>query len=91
MAKIIMTKPSESGIALGGIGAGSVELLPDGEFHYWQIANPSRMTEVCWERKADDGEQHTGAHGTAGQASGREETRHEDRPGRFHLPAVPME
>ena len=61
MAKIIMEKPSGSGIALGGIGAGSVELMPDGEFHYWQIANPPRMTEVCWENKADDGEQHTGA------------------------------
>ena len=61
MAKIIMTKPSESGIALGGIGAGSVELFPDGEFHYWQIANPPRMTRVCWESNADDGEQHTGA------------------------------
>lgn len=61
MAKITMTKPSASGVALGGIGAGSVELMPDGEFHYWQIANPPRMTEVCWEKKADDGENHTGA------------------------------
>ena len=61
MAKIVMTKPSASGIALGGIGAGSVELFPDGEFHYWQIANPPRMTEVCWENKAEDGERHTGA------------------------------
>ena len=61
MAKIIMTKPSASGIALGGIGAGSVELFPDGEFHFWQIANPPRMTRICWESKADDGEQHTGA------------------------------
>ncbi|MCR5149925.1 MAG: hypothetical protein K6B52_01715 [Clostridiales bacterium] len=61
MSKIIMTKPSESGIALGGIGAGSVELMPDGEFHYWQIANPPRMTDVCWERKEYDGESHTGA------------------------------
>ena len=61
MAKIVMTKPSESGIALGGIGAGSVELLPDGEFHYWQIANPPRMTEVCWENKVYDGESCTGA------------------------------
>lgn len=61
MAKIIMTKPSESGIALGGIGAGSVELMPDGEFHYWQIANPPRMTQVCWENKVDDGESYTGA------------------------------
>ncbi len=61
MAKIVMTKPSGSGIALGGIGAGSVELFPDGEFHYWQIANPPRMTEVCWENKADDGEGSAGA------------------------------
>ncbi|MCR5523659.1 MAG: hypothetical protein K6F64_08515, partial [Clostridia bacterium] len=61
MARIIMTKPSNSGIALGGIGAGSTELLPDGEFHYWQIANPPRMTQVCWENKVDDGESSTGA------------------------------
>ena len=61
MAKIVMTKPSSSGIALGGIGTGSVELFPDGEFHYWQIANPPRMTRICWENKEDDGEQHTGA------------------------------
>ncbi|MBQ7639310.1 MAG: hypothetical protein IJS90_10460 [Clostridia bacterium] len=61
MAKIVMTKPSASGIALGGIGAGSVELFPDGEFHYWQIANPPRLTEVCWESKAYDGEGSTGA------------------------------
>ena len=61
MAKIVMTKPSSSGIALGGIGAGSVELFPDGEFHYWQIANPPRLTEVCWESKADDGESSAGA------------------------------
>ena len=61
MAKITMTKPSASGIALGGIGTGSIELLPDGEFHFWQIANPPRITEVCWENKVDDGERHTGA------------------------------
>ena len=61
MAKIVMTKPSASGIALGGIGTGSVELFPDGEFHYWQIANPPRMTEVCFEKKADDGEGSVGA------------------------------
>ena len=61
MAKIISTKTHNSGIALGGIGSGSVELLPDGEFHYWQIANVDRTTKVCWESKADDGEQHTGA------------------------------
>ena len=61
MAKITMTKPSSSGIALGGIGAGSVELMPDGEFHFWQIANPPRLTRVCWEDKAYDGESCTGA------------------------------
>ncbi len=61
MAKIVMTKPSASGIPLGGIGAGSVELMPDGEFHYWQIANPPRMTQICWESKAYDGETCTGA------------------------------
>ncbi len=61
MARIIMTKPSESGIALGGIGAGSVELMPDGEFHFWQIANPPRMTKICWENKEEDGERFTGA------------------------------
>ena len=61
MARIIMTKPSESGIALGGIGAGSVELMPDGEFHYWQIANPPRLTRVSWENKVDNGESHAGA------------------------------
>ena len=61
MAKITTTKTHNSGIALGGIGSGTVELLPDGEFHFWQIANVDRITKVCWESKADDGEQHTGA------------------------------
>lgn len=61
MAKITTTKTHTSGIALGGIGSGTVELLPDGEFHFWQIANVDRTTKVCWENKADDGEQHTGA------------------------------
>lgn len=61
MAEIKMTKPSQSGIALGGIGTGSVELRPDGEFHAWQIANPPRMTRVSWEKRVYDGESHTGA------------------------------
>ena len=61
MAKITMTKPHSSGIALGGIGSGSVELLPDGEFHYWQIANPPRLTQVSWENHVDDGDGNTGA------------------------------
>lgn len=61
MAKITATKTHTSGIALGGIGAGSVELLPDGEFHYWQIANPPRFAVRSHEDKVDDGEGSTGA------------------------------
>ena len=61
MANITTVKTHASGIALGGIGAGSVELLPDGEFHFWQIANPPRLTRVCFEDKVDDGEGSTGA------------------------------
>ncbi len=61
MPKITTTKNHSSGIALGGIGAGSVELLPDGEFHSWLIANQPRITKVCFERKEDDGESSTGA------------------------------
>ena len=61
MAKIISHKAQECGIALGGIGTGSVELFPDGEFHQWQIANPPRWTTKLFERKADDGEGSTGA------------------------------
>lgn len=61
MAKITTLKTHASGIALGGIGAGSVELLPDGELHFWQIANPPRLTRVCFEDKVDDGEDSTGA------------------------------
>ena len=61
MPEIITTKLHTSGIALGGIGSGSVELLPDGEFHYWLIANQPRITESCCEKKVDDGESSTGA------------------------------
>ena len=61
MAKIISTKTHTSGIALGGIGSGSVELFPDGEFHYWLIANQPRITTSCCESKVDDGEGSTGA------------------------------
>ncbi len=61
MAKITTTKTHTSGIPLGGIGSGSVELLPDGEFHYWQIANPPRLTSRCHEKKVNDGEINTGA------------------------------
>ncbi len=61
MAKITTTKTHTSGIPLGGIGSGSVELLPDGEFHYWQIANPPRLTRISLDKKVDDGEENTGA------------------------------
>ncbi len=72
MAKITMEKPSQSGIALGGIGTGSVEIRPDGEFHAWQIANPPRMTRVSWEEKVYDGESHTGALSFWVRAEGRD-------------------
>lgn len=61
MAAITTTKTHTSGIALGGIGSGSVELLPDGELHYWLIANQPRLTKRCNEKKVDDGEDSTGA------------------------------
>ncbi len=61
MPKITTVKTHTSGIALGGIGSGSVELLPDGEFHYWLIANQPRLTEICFEKKVDDGEGSAGA------------------------------
>lgn len=61
MAKFTTVKAHKSGIALGGIGSGSVELLPDGEFHFWQIANPERLTRVSGGEKVDDGEEYTGA------------------------------
>jgi uncharacterized protein (DUF608 family) len=61
MAKITTIKTHTSGIPLGGIGSGSVELLPDGEFHYWQIANPPRLTRISLDKKVDDGEGSTGA------------------------------
>ena len=61
MARITTTKAHTSGIPLGGIGSGSVELLPDGELHYWLIANPPRLTKRCHDNKVDDGEGSTGA------------------------------
>ncbi|MBQ4047464.1 MAG: hypothetical protein IJC93_03740 [Clostridia bacterium] len=61
MAKITMTKPSNSGVALGGIGTGSVELLPDGEFHYWQVANPKSWASVSRAPDNDDSESGVGA------------------------------
>ncbi len=61
MAKFIAKKEQTSGIALGGIGTGSVELFPDGEFHQWQIANPPRWASRSDARVVDDGEGSTGA------------------------------
>lgn len=61
MPEITTTKTHMSGIALGGIGAGSVELLPDGELHYWQIANPPRFAKRSHENKVNDGDSSTGA------------------------------
>lgn len=61
MARFEMTKPQTSGIALGGIGTGSVELWPDGEYHFWQIANQSRWGGQCPQEQMDDGERHAGA------------------------------
>ena len=46
MAKIITKKQQECGVSLGGIGTGSVELFPDGEFHQWQIANVEKWREA---------------------------------------------
>lgn len=60
MAKFLTTKQQSCGIALGGIGTGSVELFPDGEFHQWQIYNTDRWATCCREAKVDDGEVHTG-------------------------------
>lgn len=61
MADFLSQKTQQSGIALGGIGTGSVELWPDGEFHYWQIANQSRWGGQCDQKDMDNGEEHAGA------------------------------
>ncbi len=60
MAKFLSRKAQTSGIALGGIGTGSVELFPDGEFHQFQIYNTPRWATCCREQKVDDGEAYTG-------------------------------
>ncbi|MBR3271748.1 MAG: hypothetical protein IKI59_07455 [Clostridia bacterium] len=62
MATYVTRPPIQSGVPLGGIGTGSVELRPDGEFHAWQIANPTRFRRDCRkEPDADDGEGLTGS------------------------------
>ncbi len=60
MAKFTSHKAQTCGIPLGGIGTGSVELFPDGEFHQWQIYNTPRWATCCREAKVDDGEAYTG-------------------------------
>jgi len=37
--KIIHRRPFQTGVPLGGLGTGSVELRPDGFLHEWQIMN----------------------------------------------------
>ncbi|MCQ2431026.1 MAG: hypothetical protein MJ175_00320 [Clostridia bacterium] len=59
--KYYQEKPQTCGIALGGLGTGSVELFPDGEFHEWQIYNTARWADVNFDKVVDDGEQYTGA------------------------------
>lgn len=52
-----------SGIPLGGIGTGSVEIRPDGEFHEWQISNQEKWAKCVGgsTRNVDDGENLAGA------------------------------
>ena len=61
MAKFTTIKNQDCGIVLGGIGTGSVELFPDGEFHQWQIANSEKWAFPLNGREGSDGEEHTGA------------------------------
>jgi uncharacterized protein (DUF608 family) len=61
MAKFITTKPQNCGLILGGIGTGSVELFPDGEFHLWQIANLDKWAFSLNDSDAPDGDEHTGS------------------------------
>lgn len=44
MVTITQNITHESGIPLGGIGAGSVEIRPDGLFHEWQIFNAGQWS-----------------------------------------------
>ena len=62
MATFHTTPAQNSGIPLGGIGTGTIELRPDGEFHEWQISNQTRWSTVCGgDPAADDGENLAGA------------------------------
>lgn len=61
MAKFTTVKNQECGIVLGGLGTGSVELYPDGEFHQWQIANIDKWAFSLNGKGGTDGDEHTGA------------------------------
>ena len=62
MASYITRQQPESGVPLGGLGTGSIELRPDGEFHTWQIANPEQWSRDCRSRpEADNGERLAGS------------------------------
>ncbi len=62
MTYYVARPPIKSGVPLGGLGTGSIELRPDGELHAWQIANPERFRKDCRKNlDADDGENLTGS------------------------------
>lgn len=62
MAVFYTRQLQDSGVPLGGLGTGSIELQPDGEFHAWQIANPEQWSRDCRKRPdADDGERLAGS------------------------------
>jgi len=58
MAKIMAQMEHASGIPLGGLGTGSVEIRPDGYFHEWQIFNVGSWApwqpECCGKPKIPD-------------------------------------
>jgi len=61
MAKFYSYITERSGLALGGLGTGSVELFPDGDLHEWQIYHTERWASCSFDAKVDDGEGYTGA------------------------------
>ena len=61
MAKFYSYMTERSGLTLGGLGTGSVELYPDGDLHEWQIYNTARWATCCRDEKVDDGERYKGA------------------------------
>lgn len=62
MAVFYTRQQQDSGVPLGGLGTGSIELRPDGEFHAWQIANPEQWSRDCRKQPdADGGERLSGS------------------------------